>query len=196
MAHTTRKSLLIRIKDRDDTESWSQFVDLYGPLVYRFGRRKGLQEADASDMMQDVMQRVSQSIERFEYDPELGRFRSWLFLISRQCLSNQLKRKARQPIGSADSNVARMLNQIPSEEDESVWEDEYRRHLLDWAVEQIRHQFSDSSWQAFYETAFNNRPASEVACDLNMSVGAVYIAKSRITKRLREKVASVDDSLK
>ena len=195
MAYTTRKSLLIRIKDRDDTESWSQFVDLYGPLVYRFGKRKRLQDADASDMMQDVMQRVAQSIEKFEYDPALGRFRSWLFLISRQCIANQLKRKARQPIGSADSKVARILEQAPTEQDESVWEDEYRHHILNWAMDQIRIQFSESTWQAFHETAFKNRSASEVASDLNMSVGAVYIAKSRITKRLREKVATVDDSL-
>lgn len=195
MTQSTRHSLLVRIKDSSDTEAWSQFVDLYGPLLFRFGKKKGLQEADAADMMQDALQRVSQSISKFEYNPNLGRFRSWLFLIASQCISNQLKKRSRQPIGSADSGVARMIEQTPSEEDEAVWENEYRQYILNWAMEQIQDQFSDSTWTAFFQTALEHKSADEVAGSLNMSVGAVYIAKSRVTKRLKEKVASIDESM-
>jgi RNA polymerase sigma-70 factor (ECF subfamily) len=195
MTQTTRHSLLVRIKDSDDTEAWGQFVDLYGPLLYRFGKRKGLQDADAADMMQDALQRVSQSISKFEYDPNLGRFRSWLFLLASQCISNQLKKQARQPVGSADSGVARMIELTPSVDDEAVWENEYRQYILNWAMEQIRDQFAESTWRAFFETAIKNRSTEEVASELQMSVGAVYIAKSRVTKRLRAKVASVDESI-
>ena len=72
MANTTRVSLIVRIRDVDDAEAWSQFVDLYGPLLYRYGRRKGLQDSDAADLMQEVMREVSNSIGRFEYDPSVG----------------------------------------------------------------------------------------------------------------------------
>ncbi len=195
MTHTTRKSLLDQIKDSDNTEAWGRFVDLYGPLVFRFGKRKGLQDADASDMMQDVMQRVSQSIVKFEYDPKLGRFRSWLFLLARQCIANQLKKKSRQPVGAADSVVAELLQQAPSAEDESAWEDEYRQHVMSLAMNEIRDQFSESTWQAFFATAIENRGATEVAAEQEMSVGAVYIAKSRVVRRLKDKVAQIEATM-
>ena len=195
MTHTTRQSLLFRIKDGEDTEAWGQFVDLYGPLVFRFGKRKGLQDADAADLVQDVLQRISQSIARFEYNPALGRFRSWLFLISSQAISNQLKKRKRQPIGTGDSSIADLIQQTATSEDESYWESEYRQHLLSWAMDQIKDQFEESTWQAFCQSALEQKSPSEVAKQLGLSVGAVYIAKSRVLKKLKIKVASVDESL-
>ncbi|MEM9940847.1 MAG: sigma-70 family RNA polymerase sigma factor [Planctomycetota bacterium] len=195
MTLPTRHSLLVRIKDNSDTEAWVQFVDLYGPLLFRFAKKKGLQEADAADVMQEALQRVSQSISKFDYDPNLGRFRSWLYLIASQCISKQWKQQTKQPIGSGDSVMARMIEQTPVMDDEAVWENEYRQYLLNWAIEQIQDQFSKSTWSAFTLTALEHRPADEVADKLNISVGAVYIAKSRVTKRLKEKVASIDQSL-
>ncbi|MEM7454323.1 MAG: sigma-70 family RNA polymerase sigma factor [Planctomycetota bacterium] len=196
MTHTTRHSLLFRVKDSDDTEAWTQFVNLYGPLIYRFGKRKGLQDADAADLMQDVMQRISQSIKKFEYNPAIGRFRSWLYLISNQSISNLAKKLARQPKGSGDSNVARLIEESSSQDEEAVWENEYRQHLLNWAMEQIKNQFSDSTWTAFLRTAIEHRDAKEAAEELGMTVGAVYIAKSRVTKKLKEKIATIDDTIR
>lgn len=195
MNQSTRKSLLLRVKDSDDANAWSQFADLYGPLIFRYGQRKGLQDADAADLMQDVLGRVAQSIEKFDYDPSIGRFRSWLFLISRQAISGLLKKRERQPIGTGDSRVAKMISESPVEQDESIWDTEYRQHLLNWAMEKIKDQFAESTWLAFCETAVNNKPAQQVADALRMSVGAVYIAKSRVTQRLKETVATIDDTL-
>ena len=195
MAQTTRRSLLLRIKDSNDQDAWAQFVDIYGPLVFRFGIKKGLQEADASDMAQEVMQRVSGSIKKFEYDPSIGRFRSWLFLISNQSISNLIKKKVRQPIGSGDTAVNHALWQIPTKEEESLWESDYRQQLLDWAISRIKIDFAEKTWLAFMGTAIENRDAKEVAESLDMSVGAVYIARSRIMKCLKEKVATIDESI-
>lgn len=195
MNHTTRQSLLIRIKDSRDTLAWSQFADLYGPLIFRYGKRKGLQDADAADLMQDVLRRVSQSIVKFEYNPSIGRFRSWLFLISRQSISALVKKRERQPVGSGDSRVAEMIAHLPDHQDESIWETEYCDHLLSWAMSQVKNQFAANTWSAFREVAINNRPAQAVAQELGISVGAVYIARSRVTQRLRETVSAIDDTL-
>lgn len=191
----TRKSLLIRIKDSDDTLAWSQFTVLYGPLIYRYGKRKGLQDADAADLMQDVLGRVSQSITTFNYNPAIGRFRSWLFLISRQAFSDLLKKRDRQPVGTGDSRISELISHAAAPQEESIWETEYRKHLLSWAMKQIQEQFSESTWMAFCEFALNNRPAKEVAKSLGMSVGAIYIAKTRVMQRLKETVSTIDDTL-
>lgn len=196
MSESTRISLLIRIKDRDDSIAWSQFVDIYGPLIYRFGRRKGLQDADATDFVQDVFRQIAQQIAKFNYNPELGKFRSWLFVVASRTLSQNAKKVRRQPVGTGESGIVKMLDQIPSSsKDDEIWENEYRQHLFDWACDQIRGQFTESTWKAFSETAVSGRKASEVADALGISVGAVYIARTRVTKKLKDTIATVDDSL-
>ena len=196
MNQTTRPSLLFRIKDHDDSFAWSQFVDIYGPLVYRFGRKKGLQDADATDLMQDVFRQVAQNIGKFHYDPGIGKFRSWLFAVASQALCQKLRKVKRQPIGSGESGVAAMLDRLPvAGSDDELWESEYRGHMFNWACEQIREQFNQSTWQAFFKTAVEDLPATDVATELGMSIGAVYVAKSRVIQKLKQKIAIVDDSI-
>ena len=196
MNQTTRLSLLMRIRDGADTLAWTQFVDIYGPLIYRFGRRKGLQDADATDLTQDVFDLIAQNIAKFNYNPDVGKFRSWLFVVASNALNKKMRKAKRQPLGSGESGVAEMLSQLPSDEnDDAVWEQEYRQHLFGWACEQIKQQFNDSTWQAFLQTAVQGRKPGDVASDLGISVGAVYIAKTRVTQRLKEKIAAVDESI-
>src|SRR5688500_9018981 len=92
----TRPSLLIRIRNPQDEEAWREFVDLYGPLVYRFGRKHGLQDADAADLTQFVMHAVSRSVKRLDYDAARGTFRGWLFTVVRFQLAKFLRRRRRQ----------------------------------------------------------------------------------------------------
>src|SRR5881392_3121410 len=99
----TRPSLLVRIRDARDRDAWQQFVELYGPLVYRFGRKRGLQDADAADLTQIVLQAVSGAIHRLDYDPARGPFRGWLYGIVRNQLHKLLDRQRRMPVGSGDS---------------------------------------------------------------------------------------------
>lgn len=89
-APTTRPSLLVRIRDRRDRQAWAQFVDLYGPLVYGFGRRQGLQDADAVDLMQDVLRTVAGAVGPLDYDPRRGTFRGWLFTVARNRLRDSM----------------------------------------------------------------------------------------------------------
>lgn len=195
MAHTTRITLIMRLRDQADTDAWSQFVDIYGPLLYRYGRRRGLQDADAADLTQDVLREISRCIGRFEYDPSLGRFRDWLFVIARRRLSHLFQLARRHPAGTGDTDVMMALQGVPSAEDEqAIWEEEYRRHLFTWASEQIRGEFREKTWSAFWRTAIGCEKPSDVAHALNMSVGSVYVAKNRVLTKLRKKIATIEDA--
>src|SRR5438067_7207439 len=186
----TRPSLLVRIRDAADREAWRQFVDLYAPLVYRFARRRGLQDADAADLAQDVLSAVARSSERLEYDPRRGTFRGWLFTVARNKLHTFLRRQQRQRRRTEDVAVERLSEEptAPGPDEAVLWEQEYQQRLFDWAAEQVRGHFQDRTWQAFWQTAVEGRAPREVAEALGLSVGAVYIAKSRVLARLKEQV--------
>ena len=194
-ANTTKISLVRRLRDHHDAHAWSQFVQVYGPLVYRYGRHKGLQDADAADLAQDVLREVSQSIVDFDYDPKVGRFRNWLFLIMRRTLSRRFRTEARTPRATGDTRFLKQLRNLPDDEPDDLWEQEYRRHVFQWASDQIMADFAETTWQAFWRTAVDGEKASRVAQALGLSVGSVYVAKNRVLKRLKERVNLIDESL-
>jgi len=180
----TRPSLLVRIRDASDKQAWKQFVELYGPLVYRFGRKRGLQDADAADLTQEVLRAVSGAVGRLEYDPERGSFRGWVFTLAHRKLCDFLTRRRRQEQGSGDTATQGVLNDLPAPEEEQ-WERDYERRLFVWAAERARGEFREATWQAFWQTAVEGRPAADISRTLGISVGAVYIAKSRVQARLK-----------
>src|SRR3954467_1636548 len=100
----TRASLLVRLRDAGDTGAWQEFVKLYAALIYGFARKRGLQDADAADLMQDVLRAVANASARLEYDPARGSFRSWLFTVTRNKLYNFLDGRRRQVLGSGRSD--------------------------------------------------------------------------------------------
>jgi RNA polymerase sigma-70 factor (ECF subfamily) len=189
----TRPSLLVRIGDTGDDQAWAQFVEIYAPLVYGFGRKHGLQDADAADLTQDVLRAVSGAVGRLAYDPRRGSFRGWLFTVVRNKLRTFLNRRARHPQGTGDSAAQDLLEAQPAPTDAALWEQEYEQRLFAWAAEQVRGGFQDSTWQAFWQTAVEGRSPRAVAQALGMSVGAVYIAKSRVLARLREQIQQLQD---
>ncbi|MEM8668153.1 MAG: sigma-70 family RNA polymerase sigma factor [Planctomycetota bacterium] len=192
---TTRHSLVLRIREVSDTTAWSQFVDIYGPFIYRYGRSRGLQDADAADLAQAVLIEVVRCIERFDYEPKLGRFRNWLMVIARSKLSDLAKKKARL-VADGDSANLRILNEQPSQESfEEDWLRQYQEHLFHWAAEQVQGEVEESTWQAFWMTAVENKSASTVAKELKMKVGTVYVAKSRVLTRIRDRIAEIDDTM-
>lgn len=193
MAHspTTRSSLLVRLRDGRDQAAWSQFVEVYAPLVYGFARKHGLQDADAADLTQEVLRSVSSAAGRLEYDPQRGSFRGWLFTIVRNKLRNFLASAQRRWQGSGDTDAQRRLEALP--DPEGNWDREYEQRLFAWAAEQVRGEFEEKTWQAFWQTAVEGRAAGEVSQALGLSVGAVYIAKSRVLARLRSQVQELQE---
>lgn len=186
----TRASLLIRLRDRTDQSAWSEFVSIYGPVIYRFARNRGLQDADAADMMQDVLRSVTGAIDRLDYDPQQGRFRGWLFTITRNRVLTLLASRQGKARGTGNSDVNALLAAQPDQRGglDEDWELEYRRSQTAHAMEQVRSEFSDKVWSAFWKTAVEAVSADEAGRELGMSTGAVYVAKSRVLARLREVV--------
>ena len=189
----TRPSLLVRIRDGRDKEAWSEFVRLYAPLVYGYARKQRLRDADAADLVQDVLQQVALSIGHFDYDPSRGKFRSWLFKVTRNRLHTYLHANRNYNRGSGDSAVHARLAQQPADNgDDGQWEREYQQRLLNVAVAQVRQEFEEVSWQAFWQTTYDGQTPTQAAAGLGISVGAVYIARSRIRARLAQRVQEMD----
>ena len=181
----TRPSLLLRIRDSRDKDAWRQFVEVYAPLIYRFARRCRLQDADAAEVTQETLKAVARASKRLDYDPGRGSFRAWLFTVVRSKLANFRARESRPDRPTADAE----LDQLPApDESEAVWELEYERRIFAWAADKVRPDFEASSWQAFWQAAVEGKSGKEVAEALGLSVGAVYIAKSRILARLKEQI--------
>ena len=190
---TTRASLLLRIRDPRDRIAWGEFVELYAPLIHAYGMHHGLQDADAADLAQEVLRRVARSAAGFEYDPSRGSFRGWLFTVTRNELSKLVERGAKKAKGSGDTAMHEVLAQQPDKSrDEEEWDREYQWNLFHWAAERVRAEFREATWQAFWLTAVGGREASEVARELNISGGAVYIARSRVTARIRQEIQAVE----
>jgi RNA polymerase sigma-70 factor (ECF subfamily) len=186
----TRASLLVRIRDAKDGPAWERFVEVYGPLIYGFGRRHGLQDADAADLTQEVLRVVPAAVRRLDYDPDRGSFRGWLFTIVRNELRTLLSRQRRPGQGSGDTGVNELLAAQPGQEGDpaALWDEEVEQRLFSYAAEQVRGQVQASTWQAFWQTAVQGAAAQEVATRLEMTVAAVYLAKSRVMARLREQI--------
>ena len=190
---TTRPSLLVRLRDARDEQAWSHFVDIYAPLVYGYARKHGLQDADAADVTQEVLRSVARSMEGLEYDPRRGTFHGWLLTVTRNALRKFWRRRQRQPQGSGNTAVQRLVEERTGDRDPDAdaWDQEHERRLFQWAAERIRGSFQESTWQAFWETAVEGNSPRQIADSLGMSLGAVYIAKSRVLARLKEQIDQV-----
>ncbi len=185
----TQPSLLVRLKDAHDREAWERFVDLYAPLVYAFVRKRGLQDADAADLTQDVLRQVASAAKSLIYDPRRGSFRGWLFTVVRNRLTDYWRAAARVERGSGDSSQWRQASErLVSESDSAEWDAAYDRQLLEYAAQQVRGDFSEATWSAFWQTAVEGREGKLVAEELGLSVAAVYLAKGRVMSRLKEQV--------
>lgn len=191
---TTRPSLLVRLRDPGDGRAWEEFVAVYTPLIDRVARVRGLQPADAAEVAQEVFQAVARAIGRWDADPARGSFRGWLFRIARNLTLDRLAAHRRHPRGSGDSAMQARLEALPAPdaEDTVVFDAEYRRGLFRYAAERVRPEFRDPTWQAFWATGVEGREPAAVAAEMGLSVGAVYIAKSRVMARLRTVIAALE----
>jgi RNA polymerase sigma factor (sigma-70 family) len=186
----TRASLLARLGDPLDGAAWQQFVELYGSLVYGFARRRGLQDADAADLTQEVFLAVAQAAGRWRYDPRRGSFRGWLYAVTRKKIARFLQRRRTQPVGTGDSTACQRLDEQPSPEPdpEDAWEQEFQRQLFRLAAAAVQDSFAPTTWKAFWQTAVEGKSGAAVAAELGLSVGAVYVARSRVLARLTERI--------
>ena len=192
-APRTSPSLLLRLRDVNDAEAWREFVRLYTPLIFGHCTRHGLQEADAADVAQEVMRVAAQTMPHFEYNAQRGKFRGWLLQTTRHRLYKFYRRKNRAPQPASETTLERFLDQEPCADEQARWEEEYRQRLFNWAAEKARPEFQPATWDAFWLTAVETLSVKEVSRQVGISIGAVYIARSRVTARLRELIETATD---
>jgi len=179
----TPASLLERLR-RPEEGAWPRFVDLYTPLLYYWARRMGLQEADAADLVQDVFTILLQKFPEFSYDKNKS-FRSWLRTVTVNRWRDNIRRKT---ASLRNAGQAALEDVALPDDAEALWEKEYREHLVARAAEMMQAEFQPATWQAFWSLAVEGKSGAEVAAALGLSVDAVYAAKARVLRRLRQEL--------
>lgn len=186
----TRPSILLRVCESGDEEAWSIFASIYGPAIYRIARSKGLQDADAHDVCQAVLSKLAHRSWSFSPTDERAKFRTWLAKVTQNAIIDHHRGHRSM------TELQPTLDQpIIQESIESILELEYRREVFQWAAKIIRSEFCAETWRAFWLTAVEHQPVSEVARQLGRSVGSIYTCRSRVMQRLRSQVLRFDGSL-
>lgn len=188
----TNATLLLRLRDQSDQASWSEFVEIYTPLLFAYCQKRALKSQDSTDIVQTVFLSVSKAIQSFEYDPQKGRFKAWLFTILRNAINSHFRKQKRVPTAASDDFSFEQLEATPSQDEQKNWEQDYQIRLLHWAMGKIEPEFSPRSWNIFQQTAIQEKPPEEVAAELGMTKNAVTVQKFRVVQRLRQKLQSID----
>lgn len=192
----TSLSLLARA-NLNEAESWRNIVELYSPLAFFWCQRAGLNREDAADILQNVWQAVASHLGQFERQRD-GAFRGWLWTITRNKLNDHFRRQRDEPQGAGGSTVHQFLQEIPEHEPESYFAEssaDGSGDVLRRALALIKADFEPHTWQAFLLAAVEGEAARTIAERLQMSLDAVYQAKARVLRRLREELAGLQDEV-
>lgn len=184
MPEPTSQSLLVRLK-ADEPQAWQRMVDVYGALVYYWCRRDGLSPENAADVSQEVFCGVMRGIGRFRHNGQSGSFRGWLWTITKHKICDQQRRAARRETATGGSDAKLRLQNVADEAPPSTKE-QPPVDPLETILTPIRQRFQANTWQAFWRTTVEQQAAAEVAEELGMSLAAVYMARSRILRSLRD----------
>ena len=187
MVDKTSISLLDRLRNRNDQEAWSLFVSLYTPLLYFWVRRFKLSPEESEELVQDVFLTLVDKLPGFTYDPN-RRFRGWLWTVAINKLRARQRKQTSITAHSGETDLLEGADTIAE-----FTEKEYRSYITDRALQLMQKDFAATTWRAFQEYVLNDRPVAEVAAELGIGVGAVYIAKTRILCRLRTELNGLLD---
>lgn len=187
-APSTHVTLLARLATGKDATAWKIFVDLYTPLVYNFCRWRGLQDADARDVTQQVLTNVHRFIEKFEYEPARGKFRDWLGVVTLHEIRRHQRRQRRMGPVRGKGGGALSAADLAAGAVDPDWIDEFNDYMFRAAVERIRPEVESEVWQAFEWTWLGSVAPREAAARLGRPVGWVYKARYRVVQRLRKEL--------
>lgn len=182
----TRYSLLSRLKDWDDHESWKEFFDTYWRLIYSVSVQSGLTEMEAQDVVQETVIAVSRNIQNFKRDPKHGSFKGWLRNIIRWRIGDQLRRRDKLA-RSVDFELETIPEPSESTVDE-MWERQWQANLLETAISRVKLKVQEEHFQVFDLYVVKNWPARKVARMLGVSVALVYVTKHRISRLIKNEL--------
>lgn len=190
----TRASLLLRITNPADRDAWEEFVSIYFPIIYRMGRKRGFQDADAQDLAQRVLSSVASAVKDWEHNPQRARFSTWLTTVTRNAIIDTLRRAKPDQRVSGGTSMLDQIHRIPQSDDsaEAEIEREYRRQIFRHAAALVRDEFEESTWSAFWLTTVENLPIADASKQLGTSIGSIYAARSRVMRRLKDKVSHLE----
>ena len=191
----TRESLLLQIQSPENRSAWEEFVEIYRPVIYGIAVSRGLQHADALDLVQIVFVAVANSIARWEKQSETTRFRHWILRIAKNATINALTRRPLDQ-GRGGEGLQPELDEhvrwdAPSDDELDM---EYKRQLYLRAADKVQQKVTTDNWMAFQMTAVEGISIETAAAELGKSVGAIYAARSRIMRQLSEFVAQLEES--
>ena len=196
----TRKSLLGRLHDWEDSQSWRVFFDTYWKLIYAFAKGRGLSHEESQDVVQETVLAVAKNIGTFQYDPQRCRFKTWLLHVTRSKIADRFARRARQPAlaNSPESGVSgrdEPLDRVPDEASgdwEQAWDGEWQKNLMEAAILRVKRHVSIEQYQMFDLFALKHWPARDVAKTLGVTIGHVYVAKHRIVRLVRKEIEALE----
>ncbi|MBX3745576.1 MAG: sigma-70 family RNA polymerase sigma factor [Verrucomicrobiae bacterium] len=195
----TRHTLVGRLKDLEDQESWQEFFNTYWRLIYTVALRSGLSEAEAHDVVQETVLTVTRKIGEFRPGSEHGSFRSWLLHATRWRIADQFRKRARVPAqplrGGDDTARTGTAERVPDpagEEIEAHWETHWRQNLMEAAIENVRGQVDPEDWQLFDLHAMKGETAIRVARRLGTRLSRVYLVKYRVSRLLSKEVKRLE----
>jgi RNA polymerase sigma factor (sigma-70 family) len=196
----TRRSLLSRLRNLDDNESWRTFFDLYWKLIYNVARRAGLDESLAQDVVQDTIIAVAREMPRFHYDPAKGSFKQWLFRITGRRICDHLRRVYRQPL-RADIPIESLEDPEANEglaaasdaqSLDAVWKSEWEQQIFEAAVAHVRAKVNPKHFQVFDYCVLKEWPAAKVAATLGLNAAQVYLAKHRVAAAVKRAAREIN----
>jgi RNA polymerase sigma-70 factor (ECF subfamily) len=186
--HTTSSTLLEKLRCPTDQQAWVRFVELYTPLLYSWACRVRLPSHDAADLVQEVLTALVRKLPEFRYDSGKS-FRGWL-----RTLTHNKWREVRRRQAVVEEADEAGLDNLPAPDSDEVFEEqEYRRHLVSRALKLMQAEFQPGVWRACWECVVSGKPAAQVAAELGSTRDAVYAAKSRVLRRLREELRGLLD---
>ena len=196
----TRTSLLRRMKQWDDQESWRDFFNTYWKLIYGAAVKAGLNDAEAQDVVQDTVIAVAKKIEDFKYDPEIDSFKGWLLYLTRKRIALHYRKRERDRGGKGAEPLpsASELERIPDPagvDFEAIWNDEWETSIADAALARVKEQVNPKQFQIFNFYVLKQWPVAEVAKTLGVSVAQVYLAKHRITSLVQKEVKRLQNGV-
>jgi RNA polymerase sigma factor (sigma-70 family) len=193
----TRYSLLSRLQNREDHESWRVFFDTYWRLIYSVALKSGLTQTEAEEVVQETVICVAKDIQKFKRDPKRGSFKGWLCNLTRWRIADQLRKRTGLLRGESGEAVRKYqpLESVPELADESAavdWDREWQANLLQAAMQRVKRRVKEEQYQLFDLCVVKQWPVWRVAQTLGVSAARIYLAKHRISRLLRKEVALLE----
>ena len=195
----TRESLIERLKDREDKESWREFFNLYWQLIYGFAIKAGLGDTEAEEVVQETMITISNKLDDYVYEPKRCSFKSWMFHKARWRIIDQIRKRDPGFIESTgrkkETTQTATPEKIPDQELpklETIWEEEWEKNLLEAAMERVKDQVSARQYQMFNLYVVKEWSVKEVKQLLHVNAGQVYLAKHRISGLIKKEIKKLE----